>query len=164
MTDIIKKPRDGVVRDGVLTGAGDRWLTLLGDRISKLASSAPDFLSGNDEITTSRGIWESMAPDISEGGGTWAPDLGVALDFIRTLSGPLTIAFPANVPGNAYPIFSVMVIQNSTGGWTVDCGTGFLGAVPVTFSNPGDRTLLGFKVIGRNPDLFTAWACKGIAA
>lgn len=164
MTEIIQMPRDGIVQEGALTKAGQNWLARLGDRIGRLASTATDFLAAGNTITTAGGIWASMVPDVSEGGGTWTPDLGVALDFIRTLSGPLTIAFPANLPGDAYPIFSVMVIQNSTGGWPVDYGTGFVGQAPVILTNPGDRTLIGMKVIGRNPDVFTAWACKGIAA
>lgn len=164
MTDIIKMPRDGLVANGNMTKAGLNWLARVGDRVSRLASDAASFLGASGTIVTSEGVWASMVPVVSEGGGTWSPDLGEALDFIRTLSGALTISFPSNVPGNAYPIFSVMLIQNSVGGWTVDFGTGFEGAVPIVFSNPGDKTLIGVKVTGRNPDTFTAWACKGIEA
>lgn len=162
MTDIIQMPRDGIVRGGNLTKAGQNWLARLGDRISRLAGDAVSFLQAGPAIPTAGGIWAAMETSISEGGGTWSPDLGLALDFERTISAPLTINFPSNVPGNARAIFSATIVQNSTGGWPVDFGDGFEGAVPVVFSNPGDKTILGLKVTGDGT--FTAWACKGISA
>jgi hypothetical protein len=161
---VIKMPKGGIQNpNGQLTTAGYRLLGDIAERVSdEPATSAEQFLASGPGLVKAEAIWGTMDPAESTGGGDWQPDLGERLHFKRTLSGPTTILFPANVPPDAEPYFSVWVIQNSVGGWAVDYGPGFLGQAPVILTAANDRTLLGFNIFSASE--FTGWAVKGIQA
>ncbi len=147
---------------GQLTKTGHSLIAALVDRVSvPPAGSAEEFLVGGKALIRSEALWDAMKPVETTGGGSWQPDLGSRLQFKRTISSPLTILYPANLPADdSEPFYGVWLTQDSVGGWTVDFGPGFAGEEPEVLTGAGDRTLLGFNVISATE--FTAWSVKGI--
>jgi hypothetical protein len=163
--EILVMPKAAIqTPDGQLTPTGRKLIGSLVDRVSvPPAGSAEEFLVGGKAMIRSQALFGATKAIPTSGGGSWQPDLGSRLHFKRTVSGPLTILFPANIPDeDSEPFFSVWLTMDSVGGWTVDFGPGFEGQAPTVLASPGDRTLLGFNITGEGT--FTGWSVKGIQA
>lgn len=164
--ELLVMPKGGLqAPDGKFTRATFTLLEAITKRVSiPPANSAEELLAGGKGYVTAGAIWDMMVPDPTTGGGDWQPDLTYALDFARVLSGASTVLFPVLPMDSALPFFSVLVVQNALGGNALAMGDGFLGQPPVILTSANDMTLLGFKVLSRNPNTFTGWAVKGIQA
>ncbi len=166
MSDFLVMPKGGLQSpDGKFTRATFTLLEAITSRVAvPPANSGQKVMAGGNGYITAGALWETMVPVPTAGGGDWQPDLTTVLDFARVLSGASTILFPNLPMDNALPFFSVLVVQNALGGNALAMGQGFVGQPPVILTSANDMTLLGFKVLSRNPNTFTGWAVKGIQA
>jgi len=167
MADLFKMPKAGMFdAQGRLTPAGHRFLTgietAVNSRTQGVAGTAEDVLTPSEKVIQTQGLWETMATEGQSGADIFTPDLGHRLDFQWTLTGVTTMAFPANIPAGAYPFFSVLFIQDGSGGRMLSMGSGYVGEAVEILDGANDMTLCGFKVLGAAA--FTGWAIKGIEA
>jgi len=151
--------------NGQFNRAGTTLLSKIVERVSaEPASDAEKLLAGGRGAVSADAVWEAMVPVPTTGSGDFRPDMTKTVDFVRTLSGPSTVLFPELGMDDALPYFSILAKQDSIGGWSLDWGAGFQGEPPVILTAANDQTLVGGKVLTRNPDTFTAWAVKGMQA
>jgi hypothetical protein len=163
MSDLVM-PKGGLQGpDGRISAAGHNYLARLGNRIEdKPAGTAEEFLAGGQPLVRATAILQTMEAATSSGANIFTPDLGSRFDFIRTLTGVTVVTFPSHVPENSLPFYSVLFIQDGNGGWPLSFGAGFQGEAPTILDGARDKNLIGFKVLSRGPDTFTAWTVKGI--
>ena len=154
----IRVPKAGLFRQGGKLNQPMHHLvaTLTGRVENAPASNAAGVLSGDARLIQSQGLWDTMDPSVSQGSGIWKPDLSVALDFIRVVTGATTIGFPESIPGNARPFYSVLIVQS--GGYPVTFADELFNEAPVIYDGAEDETLIGMKVRTRDPETFLAWS------
>lgn len=156
---------DMVGADGKPTAAWLHYLAELGDRMANSpAQDAASLLAGGQVLVYAQSLWDALVSDVSQGAGSWSPDLNTSLNFTRMVTGVSTIRYPSFILNGALPAltYGVMVKQGNGGGWSVSMGAGFEGTAPVILTGNGDRTLLGFLLTG--PATFTGWTVKQIPA
>lgn len=156
---------DMVGPNGKPTAAWLHYLAEMGDRMANSPTqNAQELLAGGQTLVYAQSLWDALVSDVSQGAGSWSPDLNTSLNFTRTVTGVSTINYPSFALSGSQPAltYGVMVKQGNGGGWTVNMGAGFEGAPPVIITGNGDRTLLGFLLTG--PATFTGWTVKQIPA
>lgn len=82
-------------------------------------------------------------------------DFSVAQTARLTLTGDATLANPVNLPAARRGQYSLLVVQDGTGGWTLSYGSAFKptatgGALPDIATTPNAVTLLVFECDGTN--------------
>lgn len=158
-------PKRGLFDDkGNLSKSGIDYLAGVGRSTEPRAKTAAGVMGGGNSVIQSRGLWATMNGVISEGAELYRPDLLAGLDHDFLMTGAVQVGPPQNIPGVSRPFFSVMFIQDATGGRPLSFTDALEGEPPIIFEGANDKTLCGFKVVSRNPDRFLAYTIKGIVA